>query len=625
MGDSPHRRCRAHYALDVPFSPGHRLAVARFLDCGTYTLMSVADVLGRSNLSAREFRSGLREQRAVPLNRVAAAGLAALVIVAPFEALRPLLRVPGQSLTTVEAVLLAVVLATALTAVRDRAWRSILHRDLAPAALFVVVSGVTALAAPEFRSNALHMSVRFGLAAMVWALARLVASSSPERGRLIALVFGSGVLVAALVIADFAGVPGVAPLLSIFRDGVATVGAQVRASGPFQYPTITSMYLETTFALGLGLLAARPERPAAVLVGLVLALALTAEAIVLTFTRSGLITVAVSLGVVGALHWRRHGSDRVAACLVAVVLLAGAALGSSRSAEALALRLTSETQGQWYAARFDAPRALTIEAGQTMAVPLRVTNIGRATWDSSAADPIKLSYHWLDEHSDVVLAWEGLRTSFPSPVPSGEAVSVVATIDAPVAAGRHRLVWDLEQEDRLWFSTEPGAVLSYSDVTVRGSSAIVPARRGGPARMPGAAVRPGRVVLWGAALRMLREHPWLGVGPDNFRLLYGRYGAMVSADPRVHSNNTYIEIAAGMGLVGVAALAWLLARAAGAVARCCSAGGIELGVAAACLAIAVHGLADSFLSFTGTYIVMAVALGLASACPDGAPRHAYRV
>ena len=41
-------------------------------------------------------------------------------------------------------------------------------------------------------------------------------------------------------------------------------------------------------------------------------------------------------------------------------------------------------------------------------------------------------------------------------------------------------------------------------------------------------------------------------------------------------------------------------------------------------AIAVHGLADSFLSFTGTYIVMAVALGLATASAQ-AERHAHRV
>ena len=143
--------------------------------------------------------------------------------------------------------------------------------------------------------------------------------------------------------------------------------------------------------------------------------------------------------------------------------------------------------------------------------------------------------------------------------------------------------------------------------------------------MPVAAARPGRFVLWSAAARMWREHPLLGVGPDNFRLLYGRYGSIVNADPRVHSNNTYIELLAGMGLAGAAVLAWLVLDVSAAVRRCCAAGGAELGVAAACVAIAVHGLTDSFLSFTGTYIVMAVALGLASACPQGAERHAYRV
>ena len=42
--------------------------------------------------------------------------------------------------------------------------------------------------------------------------------------------------------------------LQAFRPGVATVGAQVRAGGPLQYPTIASMYLEIVFAFGLGVL-----------------------------------------------------------------------------------------------------------------------------------------------------------------------------------------------------------------------------------------------------------------------------------------------------------------------------------------------------------------------------------
>jgi hypothetical protein len=38
------------------------------------------------------------------------------------------------------------------------------------------------------------------------------------------------------------------------------------------------------------------------------------------------------------------------------------------------------------------------------------------------------------------------------------------------------------------------------------------------------------------------------------------------------------------------------------------------GVAAAGLAIALHGLVDSFISFTPTYVLISIVLGLAVAC-----------
>src|SRR5207249_2695172 len=131
------------------------------------------------------------------------AGVVLLSFVTPFEATRPLLRLPSQSISTLEAALL----------------------------------------------------LSFG----VWALA-LIASTS--------------------------------------RPGLATVGAQVRAGGSLQYPTIASMYLEIVFAFGLGLLlieldAERRGRTAAVFAALVL----IAEAIALTFTRTGLITMAASLAL----------------------------------------------------------------------------------------------------------------------------------------------------------------------------------------------------------------------------------------------------------------------------------------------------------------------------------------
>jgi hypothetical protein len=52
---------------------------------------------------------------------------------------------------------------------------------------------------------------------------------------------------------------------------------------------------------------------------------------------------------------------------------------------------------------------------------------------------------------------------------------------------------------------------------------------------------------------------------------------------------------------------------------------IGVGIAAASAAIAVHGLVDSFMSFSGTYILMAVALGLASASARERGRRAHRI
>jgi hypothetical protein len=87
----------------------------------------------------------------------------------------------------------------------------------------------------------------------------------------------------------------------------------------------------------------------------------------------------------------------------------------------------------------------------------------------------------------------------------------------------------------------------------------------------------------------------------------------------------YLEVLAGMGLMGGLALLWLGVTSAQAVLRAARAGGIGLGIAAACVAIAVHGLVDSFIAFTGTYILFALTLGLASAYERDGRRHAHRV
>jgi hypothetical protein len=572
-------------------------------------------------LASIGFAAGHRARMAA--SRLPALALAALVMTAPYEAIRPILTLPGQSLTTLEAALLAVFATAAFSALTARAKPALELGDVLPWIALAAVAFVSALLAP-LRGNALHMTARLITLAGVWAVAVLAGASEQGRRQIARAVVASGTMAALLVIADFAAVRPVRDLLTAFRTGIAVVGAQVRASGPFQYPTIASMYLEIVFAIGLGLLVSLPRSSRAGRAALVVALAIVIEAIVLTFTRAGLVTIGLSLFVVGLRHRRCHGWDDRSTALAILAAVAVCELAFSRSAETLMLRLTSEGQARWYSAAIDAPVSITLDTRTPIEVPLVITNTGRATWDSNAAEPIRLSYHWVAEASDDVIVWEGLRTPFREPVRAGETVRIAARVGGPGRAGRFRLMWDIEQEHRLWFSTEPGAARTVSIGLATGPA--VPTRlTRGPTQVPPSGVRPGRLTLWAAAWRMFLDHPWFGAGPDNYRLLYGPYARLGMADARVHSNNMYLEVLAGMGVVGAAVLVWIgvrVSRDAWCAARESALGS---GIFAACLAIAVHGLVDSFLSFTATYILIGTSLGLACACARDRARHAHRL
>jgi O-antigen ligase len=66
-----------------------------------------------------------------------------------------------------------------------------------------------------------------------------------------------------------------------------------------------------------------------------------------------------------------------------------------------------------------------------------------------------------------------------------------------------------------------------------------------------------REQVWKAGLRMIQAHPFLGVGVGNFKALSAYYGGF---DPKESSlaHNTYIEIAAEMGLPGLLAFSAIL-------------------------------------------------------------------
>jgi O-antigen ligase len=112
-----------------------------------------------------------------------------------------------------------------------------------------------------------------------------------------------------------------------------------------------------------------------------------------------------------------------------------------------------------------------------------------------------------------------------------------------------------------------------------------------------------RVFMWDAGLRMFRDHPWTGVGLQDLHALYDQYRSPESTERAGHLHNAYVQVAASMGLVGLAAFSWLYAsllRTAwgrlGSLAKLAqrvrSAGlpaGVRLGVTAALVGFLVAG------------------------------------
>lgn len=572
-------------------------------------------------------------------SEVALLGLVALVIVMPFEQLRPVLTLPFQKITSVELTLVAATLAWA----GALAWAGSVPRwrTALTAPWLAVLAGLllSALFAPTHRGDALKVVARLATGFVIYLMAVNAITNRRRMSLLMAAAVATGAVVGAIAVLEYRGVPTILGWLNQYRDGVRVVGGQVRSGATLQYPTIAAMYFEIVLALGAGLLLsvwdsrfhgfARWSR----ITLMVAVIALIAEGLSLTFTRAGLMGAAASLIAIAVWRVTRRGADggvAIVGALTVVVLLLPL---WSWSGEAVRLRFSSEGRQGWYRADFNAAKTLTMGTGEDTFIDLTVTNTGRVTWQPGAESPFRASYHWLDGDTDRVVQYDGARTELPADVVPGASATLAMQVRAPEKPGRYRIAWDIVQEHRLWFSTEAGASLTWTTVeVVPGATPARPLAVGrGPRVVPPQVVVLGRLALWRAALKMFEAHPLLGVGPDNFRLTYGPYVGQTDPDPRVHSNSMYFEWLTSSGLVGLLVFGWMLWRAE-QVTRLTrawlplGAASLYAGVAAAGVAVLVHGLLDSFLTFTPTYVAITLMLGLAAAPSTWTEVHsAYRV
>jgi hypothetical protein len=240
-------------------------------------------------------------------------------------------------------------------------------------------------------------------------------------------------------------------------------------------------------------------------------------------------------------------------------------------------------------------------------------------WRAHDRQSVAVAYHWLDAAAQNILIWNGARTPLPKDVNPGDTVRLESWIIAPVRAGDYILQWDMLQENVAWFSIF-GASNAQVRVQILPSPTVVELPNSFPhVRLP-LLQQPGRWDLWRAAIHLWQQRPLLGIGPDNFRRLYGSFLGLKTSDQRIYANDLYLEVLANTGLTGFLAFMFVLLAVGCSFLRAwkstrlpqdrmiLAAAGLALG------AYCAHGLVDYFFEFTSTYaqfwILAGIILGL---------------
>ena len=520
--------------------------------------------------------------------------LAVLLLVAPFE---PRFTVPVGffRLSLLEAVALPCFAVFAFAS-RRQPWRVRSSPALMALALMLGVALISASLASVDPARSLKFALRLGAMVTFAVLVSRLEDDDLKWGFRALTISGS--LAAILAIAEGLGVRSLDVFLGVFREIPFNVAGIRRASAGSEYPNPGAAMILYALTAGATLLRSRPWLRASLIAGLTLGLAFT-------YSRGAWLAGLVAL--VG-LAWLERGRGRVAPILAYLAVL-GLFVGREEISQ---IRFGGENANDFYAAAYEAPSRHELRPSERVVIPVTVTNAGRRPWRRS--EEIHLSYH-LYEHPGRPLV-DGPRTDLPRDVPPGDSVTLDAILRAPAKPGEYLLMWDMVHEETTWFSgqgVKPGTARLTVGEEPGPAPSPPPSEKAAIAAIPDTlAWRPSRLDLWTIAIRMWAENPFFGVGPDNFRWTYGTLAGKTVFDTRVFANNTFLEFAATLGALGVAAFGaavvfalWSGVRLAGTS----EAARIALLILVAML---VHGLADYVLGFTGHYLVFGLAVGVLS-------------
>lgn len=559
------------------------------------------------------------------------AGAVFAIVFFPFEAREPLFRLGFTSFTTTETATLVFLLTVAVWAAGNlRAFFSRRVLDVA-VLLFVASNLVSTIFSVDFNSS-FRYSLRMTFAALVY----LGISRLPVRVRSHLVVAGT-VSATVLVVSVIGLLENFIPeftwsrLLSTFQESVTTFGAyyNVRISSTMPFSTVLSAFLELCLPLfivfGLWFFGERHgNRTNLWLAGAAMAgTACIIAAQLFSYTRSGFVTIPLSLSA-GAVAAYVYGyGRRVWGMFIAVMVLGAVLFGASTLLNnKMGVRMgLSEQPVHFYAAYalLDMPSPLKLSEQYTATI--RLKNTGDGWWQPSGEEEASLSYRWVDYpegREQVKIPY--LTSYMPHPVAPGETVDVAADFHTPGEPGRYVLVFDMVASRVAWFSadgSQPLVIpLEFTDegegTVFRTSEAAEDVSYGG-----GKAATPQRKQLWRAAVKVWLSHPLFGIGPDQFRTHYGEYLEGVDPDERLRTHNIFLEALSTTGVAGLAVMVYMLVSAFKVQLRLVrdrdmdkSARLVSLGVLAATVAYVAHGLLDSFLWQTGVAFMFFTILGL---------------
>ncbi len=507
--------------------------------------------------------------------------LAAVILQIPFETRYELL-----GLSNLQWTFVALLVVSVSDVVKN--WKSLLKQRLVQAALlFVSIQWLAALFAPEFHTNAVRAAARFS----VGFLLLVIALVTNRRSSLLTpawIIASSAAAIYALLSYVGVGIPW------LFRTEEFYIGQVQRLSASFEYPNTAAAY----FAMSLPVVWWSRFRPwmrwgVAFLLWC---------ALVLTFSKGALfaVLVAVTAGLAVASSMRSEWRSAVLLLTIGiaaygVLLPLNPYLIEQLYAPDMRYRLSAEYGTTW--------NKLTQQPGTEDQIPIHIRNTGITKWRARGLWRTAVAYRWWDIETETFVATTPVTTPLLRDVVRGDTIDVVVPFRTPNAPGKYLLVVELFSRNYDWFS-RMGVVPALVRVDVapgvsRSVDSVDLSAFYGRRQMPSVSTASvPRSTLWLAALKMFSQHPF-GVGPDNYRLEYGKYIPAVRWDTHVYSNNLFLEVLTGSGILGLVGLGLLLLA-------------IPWKFDPPCLGVAiflVHGLVDVFLMTTPIYFAFWLLLG----------------